>query len=134
MKDALRRVTWPCYVTSNFNINFINISINKRKRIEETLFNIFASEKNNYLNINIIFLKNYNNEFNIISLINRVILIALNLNLKESLIIKSFNLKCSLLIEKTKTNLNLNIKIYINSSYLRYFFVNRLLFIIYKEI
>ena len=54
--------------------------------------------------------------------------------MKESLIIKSFNLKRNLLIEKIKTNLNLNIKIYINLSYLRYFFVDYLLFIIYKEI
>ena len=68
------------------------------------------------------------------SSINRVILIILDLNAKESLIIESFNLKRSLLIEKIKTNLNLNIKIYINSSYLRYFFVDRSLFIIYKEI
>ena len=66
--------------------------------------------------------------------VNRVILIALNLDSKESLIIESFNLEYSLLIEKAKTNLNLNIKIYINSNYSRYFFVNRLLFIIYKEI
>ena len=54
--------------------------------------------------------------------------------MKESLIIKNFDLKRNLLIEKIKTNLNLNIKIYINSSYSRYFFVDRLLFIIYKEI
>ena len=56
--------------------------------------------------------------------------------MKESLIIENFNLEYSLLVEKTKTktNLNLNIKIYINLSYLRYFFVDRLLFIIYKEI
>ena len=65
---------------------------------------------------------------------NRVILITLDLNLKESLIIESFDLKCNLLIKKTKTNLNLNIKIYINSSYLYHSFVDRLLFIIYKEI
>ena len=102
------------------------------KRIKEILFNIFALEKKNYLNINVIFLKNYNNEFNIIDSINWVILIALDT--KESLIIENFNLKCNLLIEKIKTNLNLNIKIYINSSYSRYFFVNCLLFIIYKEI
>ena len=98
------------------------------------LSNIFASEKNNYLNINIIFLKNYNNEFNIIDSINRVILIALNLNLKESLIIESFNLERNLLAEKTKINLDLDIKIYINLNYLRYFFVDYLLFIIYEEI
>ena len=79
-----------------------------------------------------IFLKNYNNEFNIIDLVNRVILIALDM--KESLIIESFDLKCNLLIEKIKANLNFNIKIYINSSYSRYFFINHLLFIIYKEI
>ena len=66
--------------------------------------------------------------------INRVILIALNLNIKESLIIENFDLKRSLLIEKIKTNLNLDIKIYIDSSYLRYFFVDYLLFIIYEEI
>ena len=64
--------------------------------------------------------------------INRIILIALDI--KESLVIESFNLERNLLAEKTKTNLNLNIKIYIDSSYLRYFFVNRLLFIIYEEI
>ena len=98
------------------------------------LFSIFALEENDYLNINIVFLKNYNNEFNIIGSINWVILIALDLDVKESLIIKSLDLKRSLLIEKTKVNLNLNIKIYINSSYLRYFFVDRSLFIIYKEI
>ena len=45
--------------------------------------------------------------------------------MKESLIIENFDLKRSLLIEKIKTNLNLNIKIYINSSYLYYFFINR---------
>ena len=79
-----------------------------------------------------IFLKNYNNEFNIISSVNRVILIALDT--KESLIIKNFDLKRNLLIEKIKTNLNLNTKIYMNSSCLRYFFVDRSLFIIYEEI
>ena len=54
--------------------------------------------------------------------------------MKESLIIKNFDLELSLLIEKTKANLNLDIKIYIDSSYLRHFFANRSLFIIYKEI
>ena len=58
----------------------------------------------------------------------------MTLDIKESLIIESFDLKRNLLTEKIKTNLNLNIKIYINSSYLRYFFANYLLFIIYKEI
>ena len=65
---------------------------------------------------------------------NRVILIILDLNTKESLIIENFNLKRSLLIEKIKINLNLDIKIYINSNYSRYFFVDRSLFIIYEEI
>ena len=54
--------------------------------------------------------------------------------MKESLIIENFDLEYNLLIEKIKTNLDLNIKIYIDLSYLRYFFVDRLLFIIYKEI
>ena len=54
--------------------------------------------------------------------------------MKESLIIKNSNLKRNLLIRKIKTNLNLNTKIYINLSYSRYFFVDHLLFIIYKEI
>ena len=64
--------------------------------------------------------------------INRIILITLDM--KESLIIENFDLEYNLLIEKIKTNLDLNIKIYIDLSYLRYFFVDRLLFIIYKEI
>ena len=54
--------------------------------------------------------------------------------MKESLIIENFNLKRNLLIEKIKINLNLNIKIYIDLDYLRYFFIDRSLFIIYKEI
>ena len=95
-------------------------------------FNIFALEKNNYFNINIIFLKNYrlskNNDFNIINFANRVILIAL----KEFLIIEDFDLKYNLIIEKANINLNLDIKIYIDSSYSRYSFANRLIFIIYK--
>ena len=65
---------------------------------------------------------------------NRIILITLNLNSKESLIIENFNLERNLLTEKTKTNLNLDIKIYINSNYLRHFFVDRSLFIIYEKI
>ena len=35
------------------NINVLNV---KRKRIEETLFNVFISEKNNYLNVNITYI------------------------------------------------------------------------------
>ena len=51
-------------------------SSNKRKRIEETSFNVSASEKNDYLNINYVFLKKLNfimhysninsNDFNIL--------------------------------------------------------------------
>ena len=95
-------------------------------------FNTFALEENNYLNINIAFLKNYrlskNNDFNIIDSANRVILIAL----KEFLIIEDFDLKYNLIVEKTNINLNLDIKIYINSSYSRYSFADRLIFIIYE--
>ena len=54
--------------------------------------------------------------------------------MKESLIIEGFDLKRNLLIGEIKTNLNLDIKIYINSGCLRYFFADRSLFIIYKEI
>ena len=53
------------------------LSSNKRKRIEETSFNVSASEENDYLNINYIFLKKLNfiihylninsNDFNILN-------------------------------------------------------------------
>ena len=35
------------------NINVLNV---KRKRIEKALFNVFASEKNDYFNVNIMYI------------------------------------------------------------------------------
>ena len=117
-------------------INFNNIkksSSIKRKRIKKTLFNISILEKNKYLNINYIFLKELNliiyyissnlNIFNIFNIINNkkvINLIAINFNLKYNLII--INL------------VNLYFYIIINSNYSYYFFINYLIFIIYKNI
>ena len=51
---------------------------NKRKRVEKILFNVFISEKNNYFNINIIFINELNfnihiflNNYNIFNAINK---------------------------------------------------------------
>ena len=56
------------------------LSSNKRKRIEETSFNVSALEENDYLNVNYVFLKKLNfiiyysninsNDFNILDAVN----------------------------------------------------------------
>ena len=63
----------------NFNFNKKDFN-NKRKRVKKALFNIFALEKNNYFNINYIFIKELNfniyflniilNNYNIFDIIN----------------------------------------------------------------
>ena len=116
----------------------INLNIEKglsakRKRIKEVLFNISILEKDKYLNINYIFLKELNliiyyinsnfNNFNILDIANNKKVI--------NLIIVDFNLEYNLI---TINFINLYSYIIINSSYSRYFFANYLIFIIYKKI
>ena len=104
------------------NNNIIEKSFNnKRKYIEKISFNIFTLEKNNYLNINYIFLDNLNtniyllnvdlNNYNILDIINKYLI-----NLIIIDIIKLIS------------------RIVINSSYLNYFIIDYIIFIIYKKI
>ena len=107
------------------------LSSNKRKRIEETSFNVSASEKNDYLNINYIFLKKLNfiihysnvnsNDFNILDATNdQVINLIVTKALEHSLITANF--------------VNLLIRVVVDSDYSRYSFANRSIFIIYEKI
>ena len=117
-------------------INFNNIeeSFNiKYKRIKEIFFNIFILKKNKYLNINYIFLEKLNltiyyinlnfNNFNIFNIIDNKKVI--------NLIINNFNLKYNLIVVNF---VDLYSYIIINFNYSYYFFINYLLFIIYKKI
>ena len=104
---------------------------NKRKRIEETSFNASASEKNDYLNVNYVFLKELNsimhysnvnpNDFNILDAAdNQVINLIVTKALEHSLIAANF--------------VNLLIRVVVDSDYSRYSFANRSMFIIYEKI
>ena len=104
---------------------------NKRKRIEETSFNVSASEKNDYLNVNYVFLKKLNfimhysninsNDFNILDATNdQVINLIVTKALEHSLITANF--------------VNLLIRVVVDSDCSRYSFANRSMFIIYEKI
>ena len=104
---------------------------NKRKRIEETSFNASASEKNDYLNINYIFLKELNfiiyysninsNDFNILDAADdQVINLIVTKALEYSFITANF--------------VNLLTRVVVDSDYSRYSFANRSMFIIYEKI
>ena len=112
----------------NFENKFLS---NKRKRIEETSFNASASKKNDYLNINYIFLKKLNfiihysninsNDFNILDAAdNQVINLIVTKALEHSLITANF--------------VNLLIRVVVDSDCSRYSFANRSMFIIYEKI
>ena len=112
--------------------NFKNkLSSNKRKRIEETSFNASASEKNDYLNINYVFLKKLNfimyysnvnsNDFNILDAAdNQVINLIVTKALEYSLIAADF--------------VNLLTRIVVDSDCSRYSFADRSMFITYEKI
>ena len=125
----------------NFNFNKKGLN-NKRKRIKKVLFNIFILKKNNYLNANYIFIKKLNfsiyllnavsNNYNILDIIdqdeqviNLIILITINFKLIN------FKLNHNLI---TINSLNFYIYVIMNFDYSRYFFINRSIFIIYKNI
>ena len=104
---------------------------NKRKRIKETSFNASASEKNDYLNINYIFLKKLNfimyysninsNDFNILDATNnQVINLIVTKVLEHSLITANF--------------VNLLTRVVVDLDCSRYSFANRSIFIIYEKI
>ena len=104
---------------------------NKRKRIEETSFNVSASEKNDYLNVNYVFLKkldfimhysNVNsNDFNILDAADdQVINLIVTKALEYSLITANF--------------VNLLIRVVVDSNCSRYSFANRSIFIIYEKV
>ena len=111
--------------------NFENkFSSNKRKRIEETSFNVSASEKNDYLNINYIFLKELNfiiyysninsNDFNILDATDdQVINLIVTKVLEHSLIIANF--------------VNLLTRVVVDSDCSRYSFADRSIFITYEK-
>ena len=129
------------------NINILNV---KRKRIEKALFNAFVSKKDDYLNVNItyiskkndylyiymIFLNELNNQnhsniisndFNILNIINQ------NKNENKNFInlITNFDLNKKLLFVKF---MDLDIRVIINFNYIRYFFIDRSMFIMYIKI
>ena len=107
------------------------LSSNKRKRIEETSFNVSASEKNDYLNVNYIFLKELNfimyysnvnsNDFNILDATDdQVINLIVTKALEHSLMTADF--------------VNLLTRVVVDSDCSRYSFANRSMFIIYEKI
>ena len=107
------------------------LSSNKRKRIEETSFNVSASEENDYLNINYAFLKELNsimhysninsNDFNILDATDdQVINLIVTKALEHSLITTNF--------------VNLLIRVVVDSDCSRYSFANRSMFIIYEKV
>ena len=104
---------------------------NKRKRIKETSFNVSASEENDYLNVNYVFLKKLNsimhysninpNDFNILDAANdQVINLIVTKALEHSLITANF--------------VNLLTRVVVDSDCSRYSFANRSMFIIYEKI
>ena len=107
------------------------LSSNKRKRIEETSFNVSASEKNDYLNVNYIFLKELNfimhysnvnsNDFNILDAADdQVINLIVTKALEHSLMTANF--------------VNLLTRVVVDLDYSRYSFADRSMFIIYEKI
>ena len=107
------------------------LSSNKRKRIEETSFNVSASEKNDYLNVNYIFLKKLNfimyysninsNDFNILDATDdQVINLIVTKALEHSLMTANF--------------VNLLTRVVVDLDYSRYSFADRSMFIIYEKI
>ena len=106
-------------------------SSNKRKRIEETSFNVSASEKNDYLNVNYVFLKELNfimyysnvnsNDFNILDAADdQVINLIVTKALEYSLMTANF--------------VNLLTRVVVDLDCSRYSFANRSMFIIYEKI
>ena len=104
---------------------------NKRKRIEETSFNASALEKNDYLNINYIFLKKLNfiiyysninpNDFNILDAVDdQVINLIVTKALEYSLITANF--------------VNLLTRVVVDLDCSRHSFADRSMFIIYEKI
>ena len=104
---------------------------NKRKRIEETSFNTSASEKNDYLNVNYVFLKKLNfimyysninsNDFNILDATDdQVINLIVTKALEHSLMAANF--------------VNFLTRVVVDSNCSRYSFANRSIFIIYEKI
>ena len=112
--------------------NFENkFSSNKRKRIEETSFNVSASEKNDYLNINYVFLKKLNfiiyysnvnsNDFNILDAADdQVINLIVTKALEYSLMTANF--------------VNLLTRVVVDLDCSRHSFANRSIFITYEKI
>ena len=102
------KVTLFILIEKNFN--------NKRKRIKKTLFNIFILKKNDYFNINIIFINKLNfnkyifilNDYNILNIIDKQIinLIIIKIELNRNLITIDF--------------INLYIRIIINFDFFYY--------------
>ena len=129
------------------SINILNI---KYKRIKKALFNASVSKKNNYLNVNITYISKKNdylythitflnklnnqNHLNLISN-NFNILNAINQNKNENKnfinLITNSNLNKRLLFINF---MNLDIRIMINFNYIRHFFINYSIFIIYIKI
>ena len=104
---------------------------NKRKRIEETSFNISTPEKNDYLNVNYVFLKELNfiihysnvnsNDFNILDAADdQVINLIVTKALEHSLITANF--------------VNLLIRVVVDLDCSRHSFANRSIFITYEKI
>ena len=130
------------------SINILNI---KYERIKKALFNVFASKKNDYFNVNITYILKKNdylyihitflnelndqnhsnfisNDFNILNAINQA-----NQNENENFInlITNSNLNKSLSFVKF---INFDIRIMINFNCTRYSFVDYSIFIIYIKI
>ena len=128
------------------SINVLNV---KRKRIEKALFNVFVLKKNNYFNVNITytlkkndylyiyitFLNELNdenhsnftlNDFNILNIINQA---NQNENLINLITNSNLNKRLSFI-----NFMNLDIRIMINFNYIRHFFIDHLIFIIYIKI
>ena len=104
---------------------------NKRKRIEETSFNVSASEKNDYLNVNYVFLKELNfimhysninpDDFNILDAANdQVINLIATKALEHSFMTADF--------------VNLFIRVVVDSDCSRYSFADRSMFITYEKV
>ena len=124
----------------NFNFNKEGLN-NKRKWIKKTLFNVFVLKKNNYLNVNYIFIEKLDfniyllniisDDYNILDIINQnkqvinlIILIIIDFKLIN------FKLNRNLI---TVNSLNLYVRIIINSDYSHYSFIDYSIFIIYKN-
>ena len=121
---------------------------NKRKRIEETLFNIFALEENDYFNINYIFLKKLNSSIYLsnINLDNFRILetsdkqiINLIITINSENFFDDFNIlivfdKELMIFIIIIDVIKFNSRVVMNFDYSRYFFANRFIFIIYEII